>query len=400
MPLKIGMVTEYYFPHLGGMTEHVYNVSRRLTSNGYTVKVITSHIGASPPTGARDSAGTEIIRIGRSMPLLVNGSVGRISVGFGLRKKIREMLEREKFDLLHVHSPTVFTLPVFTLLEANCPCIGTYHTYFEYSMLYALLKDILQKRAVNKLDGHIAVSQTSIDAMRRYFTLNPRIIPNGVDTEVFNPSIAPVDEFRDGKKNLLFMGRFDPRNGLDFMIRTFCEVKSRYRNVRLIVVGDGPFGAYYRYLVPREYREDVLFEGTAWERRPQYYAACDVFCSPVTRASFGVTLVEAMASGKPIVATENTGYREVLSGREGIMVPRGDVNGFADAILRLLRNDDLRIRMGNSGRRKSLRYSWDRVTDEIVDFYLETLERRVCRMKFHGIGIPAFNGVTEEMELP
>lgn len=391
MTIKIGMVTEYYFPLLGGMTEHVYNVSKRLASRGYKVKIVTSTLLGRNNNPLRDPAGTEILRVGYGVPLLVNGSIARIAMGVHLRREIRAMLDRERFDLLHIHSPTVFSLPVFTLVEASCPCIGTYHTYFDRSMLYTLLKGVLQRRAVDKLAGQIAVSRTCIDAMQRYFRLDPRIIPNGVDTEVFHPGVVPLEEFRDGKKNLLFMGRFDPRNGLGFMLEVFGTLRARRNDVRLIVVGDGPFAAYYHHRVPKGIRSDIHFAGSVWKDRPRYYAACDVFCSPVTKASFGVTLVESMAAGRPIVAVDNTGYREVLGPEEGITVSRGDVRGFADAVDKLLDDESLRRRMGESGRRKSLRYSWDRVAGEILDYYLEVLERRDRGAGRHGITVPAMN---------
>jgi phosphatidyl-myo-inositol alpha-mannosyltransferase len=210
--------------------------------------------------------------------------------------------------------------------------------------------------------------------MRRYFTLNPRIIPNGVDVNVFHPNVPPLEKFMDGKRNLLFMGRFDPRNGLALMLKAFIRIREEYSNVRLIVVGDGPFRNYYKRLIPAGLKEDVCFEGRVWEQRPRYYATCDIFCSPISKASFGVTLLEAMASGKPIVATENTGYREVLDGSESILVPQGDHAVFADSVLRLLRNDSLRAEMSESGRNKALRYSWDIVTDRIVEYYREVID--------------------------
>jgi phosphatidyl-myo-inositol alpha-mannosyltransferase len=375
MPLKIGMVSEYYFPLLGGMTEHVLNVSNRLARKGFNIKIITSNSDENKiPEKLTGTAGANIIRVGRSVPLYINGSVGRITMGWNLRVRIREMLEEEKFDLLHLHSPTVLTLPVFTLMEANCTCFGTYHTYFDSSMLYSLFRNRVQRMAIDKLAGQIAVSRSCIDAMRRYFTLNPRIIPNGVDVDVFHPNVPPLEKFMDGKKNILFMGRFDPRNGLSLMLKAFIRIREEYSGVRLIIVGDGPFRNYYKNLIPAGLKEDVSFVGRVWEERPRYYATCDIFCSPISKASFGVTLLEAMAAGKPIVATENTGYREVLDGTESLLVPQGDPAAFADSVLHLLRNDSLRAEMGECGRAKALTYSWDSVVDRIVEYYREVID--------------------------
>jgi phosphatidylinositol alpha-mannosyltransferase len=102
-------------------------------------------------------------------------------------------------------------------------------------------------------------------------------------------------------------------------------------------------------------------------------AGHDVFCSPVMKASFGITLLEAMAAGKPIVATENTGYKELLSPQEGFLVPQRDPKAFAETILRLIRDERLRRDMGANGRRKALRYSWDTVGSQICAYYAEIL---------------------------
>jgi phosphatidylinositol alpha-mannosyltransferase len=155
------------------------------------------------------------------------------------------------------------------------------------------------------------------------------------------------------------------------MIKVFKIIKEKFANVRLIIAGDGLLRYYYKKLVPNELLSDVIFEGVIWGTRPNYYSSCDVFCSPITKASFGITLLEAMASGKPIVATENMGYKEILSPDEGFLIPQNDHNAFAEAVLCLLRNKELRVKMGENGRKKALRYSWPNVFSEIMDYYKE-----------------------------
>src|SRR5208283_5547217 len=200
-----------------------------------------------------------------------------------------------------------------------------------------------------------------------------RVIPNGVDITEFSPDILKLPQFGDGKKNLLFLGRLDPRNGFSFMMKAFEIIRSRFSEIRLIVVGDGPLGKYYRRLVPERLVRDIHLVGPILEERNRYYATCDIFCSPVEIASFGVTLLEAMASGKPIVATENSGYREILGGEEGVLVPPRDAAAFAEAVLEILHNPARGEELGTNGRQKALGYSWDNVSDAIYGFYEEIL---------------------------
>ncbi|MEM5787271.1 MAG: glycosyltransferase family 4 protein, partial [Syntrophobacteraceae bacterium] len=284
--------------------------------------------------------------------------------------------EREKFDLLHLHSPLVPTLPMFALFEANCPTVGTFHTYFERSFWYTFLKGEVQKRLINKLSGQIAVSRSCIDALRPFFRIDARIIPNGVDISEFHPDAPRLPRFNDGKKNLLFLGRLDPRNGLSLMIEALGIVKAEYPEVRLIIVGDGPLRKYYRRLVPDSLHENIYLAGPVLHERNRYYSSCDIFCSPVDKASFGITLLEAMAAGKPIVATENSGYRELLSPAEGLLVPPKNPEMFAGAILTLLRDDLQREKMGMNGRQKALDFAWDKVVGEITAYYQDILTSR------------------------
>jgi phosphatidylinositol alpha-mannosyltransferase len=374
--VKIGTVAEYYYPLLGGISENVHNSKVKLESLGHDVKIITSTHGTHlAPRGDGVPAEDGVIRIGRSVPVYSNGSFAHVTVGLDLKRRLRTIFEEERFDILHLHSPVVPTLPLLALLGSTIPCVGTFHTYFEGNLIYSMFNGRLQ-RTVDKLDGQIAVSATCIEALGRYFTLKARIIPNGVNTDEFNPAVTPLEKYADGRKNLLFLSRFDPRNGLRLMLEAFELVKAEFPEVRLIIVGDGPLKHYYRRFIPEKHARDVHFEGRIKDCRARYYASCDVFCSPVLKASFGVTLLEAMASGKPIVATENLGYRELLDPDVGMLTPLDDPAAFARSIIVLLKDERLRREMGANGRRKAMRYSWDVIIREIADYYDEILTGR------------------------
>jgi len=369
MNLKVGIVTEYYYPLLGGISEHVDNTAVRLRKKGHTVKIITANLNG----GLNGATSPDIIRVGRSVSIPSNGSIAHVTVGKHVINELKQVLESERFDLLHLHSPLVPTLPMFALLNAKCPTVGTFHTYFDRSLWYSLLKSAVQKKLINKLDGQIAVSKSCIDALSPFFKIDARIIPNGVDISEFSPDIPKLPQFDDNKKNLLFLGRLDLRNGFPLMMKAFETIKSRFSELRLIIVGGGPLRHYYRRLVPQHLEGDIHLVGPMLEERNRYYASSDIFCSPVEKASFGVTLLEAMASGKPIVATENPGYRELLGRQEALLVPPHDPAGFAEAVIELLHNPELRKEMGMKGRQKALLYSWDKVTDVINGFYEEIL---------------------------
>jgi len=373
---KMAIVSEYFYPLLGGITENVYNSAQRLSRKGWDVKIITSRVNPKEAfipyrSEPYEQPRFELIRLGKSIPVYSNGSWGRFTVGLDLVSKLKKILEDEKFDLIHIHSPLVPTLPFLSLLLTKNPAVGTFHTYFGGNIFYRLSKSRLQKD-LNKLRRQIYVSQSCVTSLIRYFKLEPTILPNGVDTEEFSPEVPRLEKFGPDKLNLLFVGRFDPRNGLRLMIRAFSLIKASFKDVRLIVVG-GPLRNRYRNIIPQEIKDDVFFEGPILSERPNYYVSADIFCSPVDKASFGITLLEAMASGKPVVATENVGYNELLQPEESIVVPRKSPEALANAILKVLRDDQLRKRMGEAGRKKALKYSWDKIVPELEKIYLDVL---------------------------
>ena len=381
MPLKIAIVTEYYYPLIGGITENVHNTATRLRALGHTVKIITSRVHTNgvrareiPPDAA------DILRIGRSVPIHSNGSVAHLTIGMHLWRDLCDLFARERFDIAQLHGPLVFTLPAMGVIAAKvakCPRIGTFHTYFDGSAVYSRFRGILQREFLDKMQAQTFVSSSCVTSLERYFTLkDPRIIPNGVDVDRFNPATPRLERFDRSKLTLLWLGRPDPRNGLGHMVKAFEIVRRQFAEVRLVVVGRGSSRDLYDRMIPPALRPDVHFEGPAIATRPAYYSTCDVFCSPVSKASFGITLLEAMASGKPIVATDNVGYRDLLGPEEGILVPQDDPEAFAGAILRLLRDERLRWEMGKAGLRKVARYSWDHIVRETIDLYEEILLAR------------------------
>jgi phosphatidylinositol alpha-mannosyltransferase len=374
VPLKVGIVTEYYYPLLGGISENVHHTATELIARGHAVKIVS----AAPRTDGYHLPlpnGIPVRRIGRSVTIPGNGATVHFAVGTRIWTELRDLLREEQFDVLQLHSPLFFTLPPLAALLGNCARIGTFHSYFDQSAVYTIFKGILQGQFVNRLDGVTVVSPSVLRAMSRYFDLDARVIPNGVDTRMFNPQAPRLARFGPDKKTLLFLGRFDPRNGCAFMLRAFAAVRRRMRDVRLVVVGTGPLEPVLARMVPDDLKADVHFEGAALLKRPSYYASADLFCSPVCNASFGITLLEAMACGTPIVATDNVGYRELLGPSEGLLVPY-EVEAFADAIVQMLLDERLRGAMRDAGLRKAQLYSWPSVVTSLLQYFDEVLSAR------------------------
>ncbi len=361
--LRIALVTEYYYPHLGGVCEHVHFFAREARRRGHHVDIITSYI-----PGAQELP--NVIRLGRSMPVYANGSQSRITLSLNLWADVRKVFKRGRYDIVHVHSPLTPMLPMVSIQVADrlgIPVVGTFHTYFDYSVGYKLLNTYCQKH-LDMLSAAIAVSKSTTVALERYFSADWQIIPNGIDTDVFHPNVPAPPGMQKDVPNILFLGRFDPRNGLTTLIEAFRKVKGKGREAKLVVVGDGPLREHYYKVAAGD--KDIQFVGAVLEGRPSYYAHSSVYACPTTKASFGITLLESMACETPIVCSDILGFRDVVvHGREALMHPCGDRDAIADQLVNILDDPGLAIELGTTGRQRALDYSWQRVTSQVLDVY-------------------------------
>ena len=235
---------------------------------------------------------------------------------------------------------------------------------------------------MSKLDAKICVSEASREMMSKYFPGEYTVIPNGIDVERFaGAHVKPIERFDDGRPNVLFVGRLDKRKGFEYLLRAHSRVLAAVPNARLIVVGaydtedKAPFVHYAR----THHLNSVKFVGRVSSADlPRYYRTCDVFCAPSTgNESFGIVLLEAMAAGKPIVATNIAGYRSVLDDSgEGLLVEPENELVLAEAIVTLLQDVALRREMGARGQDKARRYDWSIVADLVLDLYRQAMHRK------------------------
>ena len=374
--MRIALVTEYYYPHLGGVTEHVYNLARELQRHGHPTIVVTANMDRPPRCADLDhDAGDDefVRRVGTSRTIYSAGSFARVTTGIGLRRALRELFRRERIDIVHVHgglNPTLGLIAPEAAGDLGLPVVATFHSWFSRSALCRVFRTPLQRR----LDGHaanLAVSRPVVEAHARYFDADWEIVPNGVDTNFFRAARRADTEARSG---LLFLGRLDPRNGLDTVFAAMPRVLARHPEARLTVAGDGPLRPVYERLA-RPLGSAVRFVGRVNGDRPTHYAGADLYLCPTTQASFGVTLLEAMACETPMVVSDITGFRELIAGgREAVLVPKSRPEAWADAVLALLDDRSRRVEMGAAGRRKAETYAWPRIAEQVTQVY-----RRVVR---------------------
>jgi phosphatidylinositol alpha-mannosyltransferase len=379
--MKIALVSPYDYPYPGGVVKHIFYLEKEFRRLGHDVRIIAAcseDVGEVPP---------QVIKVSGSIAEVpFAGSVARITLSPRVYRRVKKILKRERFDVIHLHEPMTPTLPLSVLrhapLSPESVVVGTFHAYRESNHPgYEYAKPIFEP-FFDRLDGRIVVSEAVRNLLASYFPEDYRVIPNGIDLERFSdPTLLPIERFDDGKLNILFVGRLEKRKGFKYLLRAFAQVKKAVPQTRLMVVGaydkddKEPFVLY-----AREHRlRDVRFIGyVSEEALPRYYRTCHVFCAPSTGfESFGIILLEAMAAGKPIVASNIDGYRGVVEdGEEGLLVQPEDERRLAEALVRLLKDPALREGMGRQGQVKAANYSWDKVAKQILSYYRELLEKK------------------------
>ena len=362
--MKIGLVTPYVYPLPGGVNEHVRYLYEGLRARGHDVRIISSSHGLQ-----RASEG-DVVRIGKGFSVPTNGSVGTITLSPRYLSQVARMLERERFDLLHFHEPFVPFLSPIVLRASRSVNIATFHAFGGWSPAYEFGRRVMGGYAA-RLHGRIAVSGAARHFIDRYFQGDYRVIPNGVDVDRFRRAV-PVARWQDGTFNLLFVGRHEPRKGLLDLLKAYRILRKTGCNCWLLVVGTGPQEREARRYVLTRRMVGVEFLGrVSDEEKAQLFRTADVFISPATGGeSFGIVLLEAMAAGAPIVASDIHGYKGVVRrGEQGLLVPPRAPKEIAAATARLLADPALRASMSASGRARAEEFSWDRVTTKVEAYY-------------------------------
>ncbi len=373
--MNIAQVSPYDYAYPGGVNTHISHLALQLARMGHHVKILApcSNKKALPTTEA-------IIPLGKTIPWKSNGSVARITISLWLLPKVKSTLEEGNFDIMHFHEPLFPSLPWIVLPQSHSTNIATFHAYYRRSIGYWFWKPLCTWY-YNKIDSKIAVSEAAMGFVSRYFPGDYHIIPHGIDLERFSSEVPPIEDLCDGKLNILFVSRLEKRKGITYLLKAYEKAKEEIPQSRLIVVGPGNKSRYQNWVNMMNLK-DVVFTGhVSHSDLPRYYRTADVFCIPATgQESFGIVLLEAMAAGKPIVASNIPGYASVLThGVEGLLVPPKDEDALAHALLSLLKDQDLRQQMGSEGRSKAEKHSWESIAQRTMDFYMESLNSKTGR---------------------
>lgn len=379
--MKIGLVSPYDWSYPGGVRDHVWHLANEFMALGHEVRILAP---ASGPQ--RKVTEKHVYKIGWTTPIPANGSIARVAAfDPALTLRMRRVLQRERFDVLHIHEPLVPGLSLAALRSSQTVTIGTFHTASEvsltstFNLAYASLVPLLRP-LWRRLDGRIVVSSAAYKFITHYLPAEYRIIPNGVTLENLGQVARPFPAFMDGKQNILFLGRFEKRKGAKYLLRAIPTIRELHPNTRFIFVGEGRLRTGFQRYVERQGWGDVLFTGyVPNEEKARYFASAHVFCAPATGGeSLGIVLLEAMAAGVPIAASNIAGYATVVThGADGLLTPPRNSVDLAMAIGQLLTYESLRQRFIQAGRQKANAYAWPHVAAQVLDYYSEIIDKAI-----------------------
>ncbi len=369
--MKILLCSDSYYPHPGGVSEYMHFLGKHLQSLGCTVIILAPHYEEA----YQGTIPTK--RLGRCY--LINANMATITITFHhkLPLLVRDFIKKERFDIVHTNGPLGWTLPYWAFHYSRGCNVVTFHTAFTGFNLYRIAKVIFKREFQKRIHGVIYPSRAARNMTHPHFRLPYRIIPNGIDTERFNHTVEPLGKFQDTRPKILFLGRLDPRKGLDRLLAAFPIVKQKIPEAVLVVVGSGPALRSYQRSVPKHLRSSVLFEGRVEaDLIPRYYASSTVYVSPATGGEvFGIVLTEAMATGKPVMASNIPGYNEVIQDNvSGSLFDVDNTQDIANKIATVLQDEKLRKNLSAGARKRALEFSWQKTARLVLSYYEELLK--------------------------
>jgi phosphatidylinositol alpha-mannosyltransferase len=364
--MKIGIVGENYFPTVGGIQEHIYNQAIFLRNAGHDVRVITGVKRVPRWVGPQDE--DWVIRVGESVRFGTMGTYTDFTIGPRVAARMRRLFADEHFDLVHVHGPNDFGLPLLTYLYYKGPIVATLHSAFKHGPGRSLAAP-WYKWVMRRTDAVIAVSPLAAATMGRYARFDSIVIPNGVDVAEFARG-QRMKAFDDGRKNVVYLGRLEPRNGPDLLLAALPAVAAAHPDARFILGGSGPMDQSLHQQVPETLRDRVVFLGLVDnDKRADLYATADAFVIPARfGGTFSIMVLEALAAGAPIVATPFVDPHHRDSHWDPVR-PTRDYSpaAIAEGLIEVLSHDQ--SERVASGRKIVINYDWPHVGARILEVY-------------------------------
>jgi phosphatidyl-myo-inositol alpha-mannosyltransferase len=373
--MRIGLVSPYSFDVPGGVQFHIRDLAEYLIAHGHHASVLA-------PADEGTVLPSYVVPAGRAVPIRYNGSTARLLFGPVAAARVGRWLDEGDFDVVHIHEPLAPSLSILALWAATSPVVATFHTSNVRSRVMQAAYPLLRP-SLEKIHGRIAVSEDARRTVTTHIGGDAVVIPNGVDTRAFaQASRDPRWTGAPGRPTLVFLGRIDePRKGLQVLAAAMPAILDEVPGARLLVVGPGSVDAARARLPERVLAATEFLGALSDEDKAAALASADLYVAPHTGGeSFGIVLVEAMAAGAPVLASDLAAFQRVLdggrSGMAGATFANERPEDLAARAVELLR-DPARLRaLSELGQERARVFDWQVVAKEILAVYETVLDAR------------------------
>ena len=388
--MKIAQVSPYDINRPGGVQRHICDLSAELIKLGHEVTVISPRIDSdtkvalvSPTLGM-----SAIDYVGKGWLISLNGTQFEITLALGHERAYLDRLMQDgRFDIVHFHTLISPLMPMQVFLRSRCARVATFHNVppdGTSGLIQRFLQAVVGRTLMKHLDEVILAS----DVQKELYSIGEEspshVLPPCVNLRRFDAPVDPFAQYRSDRLNILFLGRLEPRKGAMVLVQAYRDLRHRGIAACLLVAGDGPERSSLEQFVQTHRVPDVIFLNTIPDADlPRLYATCDIFCAPsLYGEGFGIVIAEAMASGRPVVAAANEGYRKLLQGEAAAFLVRpGDVDATRRKLEALISDPLLCERLGHWGRHEAKRYDSELLAPKFVAIYERVIRSRISRSK-------------------
>lgn len=358
--MRVAQVCPYAWDRPGGVQSHIRSLADILRERDHEVLVIAPRAGRPMPEEG-------VALVGRSVSIPANGSIAPLAFGPRAASDVRRVLRTFAPDVVHLHEPLIPSLSLLALMSRRAS-VGTFHASAPRSVGYLLGRPVLSRTAA-RLSVRTVVSEAARDLVARYLPGRYHLTPNGVDA----PRFETAEPFDAGTgRKVLFLGRIEPRKGLDVLMRAMSHLGDR--DIELLVAGSGPGERAARELAASLQVRARFLGRVDEDAKAGLFRRADLYCAPARGGeSFGIVLLEAMAAGAPVVCSDLSGFRAV-AGDAAAYAPPGDDRALAIQMERVLGDEQIAGRMRKLGSTTARAYSWERLVVNVETLYAKAME--------------------------
>ena len=361
--MKICVVCSYGIDNPGGVWNHVFNLTQQLK------KKKIQYILVTPESKTNAYERNNHYKIGKTFKINSAGSKANITLSPFINKQVKSLISNYKPDIIHLHEPFAGSLPMSFLLNSQSKNIATFHSN-QGTNLYKFGLNKIFKPLDKKLHARIAVSKTAKNFINTYFENTYEIIPNGINADFYKKSTL-INKITDDKLNLIFIGRNDRRKGLKILINTLEKYIFNF-SIRLIILGSKISNLKINNI-------EIINPGFVNENtKAKYLQSSDILCAPsLEKESFGIILLEGMASNTAVIASDIAGYNEIITNNvNGILIKPNNTNQLAQAIKKIHDDKNQKQKLITNANSYIKNLNWDNISDKIINIYKNTLNNK------------------------